>query len=102
MNDDKWNWTEPDPDAPTVCQKERGGMIALLIIGSLLIAGGVFFAWKIGAFDHDRFWGLDTPYRRLSFHRETLEYSLFFHAPWLIGCMMVWAALRNLCKLRKK
>ena len=102
MNDDKWNWTKPDTQEPSAAEKERGGMIMLLVLGLLLTAGGLFFAWKIGVFDHNEFWGLDTPERFHKYYRETVEYSTFFHAPWIIGSAMVCAAIRNLYKLRKK
>ena len=76
MNDDKWNWTKPDTQEPSAAEKERGGMIMLLVLGLLLTAGGLFFAWKIGVFDHNEFWGLDTPERFHKYYRETVEYSM--------------------------
>ena len=35
MNDDKWKFAEPDPKEKSAAQKEREGMIVLLILGGL-------------------------------------------------------------------
>ena len=99
--DNKWNWTTPATGEPTAEQKERGGMTALLIMGLILTAGGLFFAFKIGAFDLEYFWGMD--YNELRYrHKDVLEFSMIFHAPWLIGVLMSGAAIKYFWKHRKK
>lgn len=102
MNNDKWKFTEPDAQEMTAKQKERRGMIVLLILGIILFAGGMYFAIKIGAFDLDGFWGLDPEkanYRRM--RAELSEYSLFFHAPWMAGSWMMSSAIRYFLKQRR-
>ena len=103
MNSEKWKFTEPDPKGKSAAQKERDGMIFLLIAGLILVAGGLFFAIKIGAFDLEYFWGLkrEMPnYRQM--RRTVAEYSIFFHAPWLIGVWMIITAAKSLFKNRRK
>ena len=99
MSDDKWKFTEPDAQELTAKQKERRGMIVLLILGIILFAGGMFFAIKIGAFDFNDFWGLDPEkanYRRM--REELSEYSLLFHAPWMAGSWMMSSAINSLLR----
>ena len=104
MNDDKWKFAEPDPKEKSAAQKEREGMIVLFILGVILFAGGVYFAYRIGVFDLDRFWGLDrkktTGYH--SIRQNVMEYSCFFHAPWMAGLCMIGAAVKSFLKNFRK
>ena len=99
MSDDKWKWTEPDSRAQEV--KERGGMRFLLILGAILTIGGIFFVWKIGAFDLEYFWGLDHHELRYR-HKNLVEFTMFFHAPYVIGIAMMGAAIRYFRNHRKR
>lgn len=99
MSDDKWKWTEPDSRAQEA--KERGGMTFLLILGAILTIGGIFFVWKIGAFDLEYFWGLDHHELRYR-HKNLVEFTMFFHAPYIIGIAMMGAALRYFRNHRKR
>jgi len=103
MNSGKWKFTEPDPKGKSAAQKEREGMIFLLIAGVIFLAGGLFFAIKIGAFDLKSFWGLKREMPNYwKWRRVAAEYSTFFHAPWLIGVWMIRAAIKSLWKNRRK
>ena len=100
MDSEKWKFTEPDPNSPSPEQKERNGMIALLIFGLILFAGGLFFALKIGVFDINCFYGFDantSPGMKM----RAQEYSSFFHAPWVTGAVMTIAAISHLAGKRK-
>ena len=99
MSDDKWKWTEPDSKAQKA--KERGGMMFLLILGAILTIGGIFFVWKIGAFDLEYFWGLDHHELRYR-HKNLVDFTLFFHAPYVIGIAMMGAAIRYFRNHRKR
>ena len=101
MSDDKWKWTEPKPKTPTAEAKERGGMTVLLILGAILTVGGMFFVWKIGAFDLEYFWGIDHHELRYK-HKNIVEFTMFFHAPYVIGIAMMGAAIRYFWNYRKK
>ena len=103
MNNDKWKFAEPDPKEKSAAQKEREGMIVLLILGVILFAGGFYFAYKIGVFDLDSFWGLDPKKARYwSKRQQVSEYSLFFHAPWMAGLWMIGAAVKSFFKNFRK
>ena len=100
MDSEKWKFTEPDPAAPSPEQKERNGMIALLIFGIILFAGGLFFALKIGVFDIDYFFGIDKNSSH-NMHKQALDYAKFFHAPWITGAVMITVATTHLVSKRK-
>ena len=100
MNDDKWKFAEPDPNEKSAAQKEREGMIVLLILGAILFAGGLYFAYKIGVFDLNSFWELDRE-KTINYHStrdKVIEYSLFFHAPWMTGAWMIRTAIKSFLK----
>ena len=99
MDDEKWKWTEPSPNEPTAEEKERQGMRYLLIIGIILFAGGFFFAWKIGAFDINGFFGKLPAHSRT---RTEVDILLLIHCPWIAGAWMIKAAIRYLGIKRKK
>ena len=101
MDDEKWKWTEPSPNEPTAEEKERKGMVFLLIIGIILFAGGFFFAWKIGAFDFEAFFGVDTEKLTLSKRRQLRDIVWIFHAPWLAGKWMIWRSATFLLRHRR-
>ena len=101
MNQDKWKFTELDPDPPDAVKKERGGMMFLLIVGLILLVGGGIFAWKIGLFDFAYFWGFDKhDPQNQSLTRTAMEVTQFFHAPWICGLWMVNTAIRYFCRRR--
>ena len=104
MNRDDGHWSEPDVAGPDFEQKERGGMIFVLIAGDILFTGGLFLAWKAGAFDmildgipllksgssYDDYW-----------RWRQRNHLLFFHAPWVFGAWMIQAAVKYFWKKRK-
>ena len=100
MKDDKWKGQESDTAELTPEQKERGGMTVVLIIGLFFLLGGLFFAWKIGAFCPESFLGMERHLiRRHHFSRDIL---FFFHLPWLLGAWATGAAVRYFFRNRKK
>ena len=99
MSDDKWKWTEPAAGELTPEQKERGGMKIVLVIGIIFLLGGLFFAWKIGAFSPEEFLGMKWHRARQNSGRDIL---FWFHLPWLFGAWATGAGIRYFFRNRKK
>ena len=89
MKKNKWKFAEPDPHETPYGKIEYGGMMVVLGIGLILFAGGLFFAWKIGAFDINGFFGKNRSYSP----RTEAEILCLLHAPWVAGAWMSCAAI---------
>ncbi len=100
MDDEKWKWTEPSPDEPTAEEKERQGMLFLLVAGIIIFAGGFFFAWKIGAFNFNEFFGV-RPEDSFAHRHNLRDIVWFFHAPWLAGKWMIVRSITYLLRHRR-
>ena len=73
----------------------------MIAVGIILFAGGFFFAWKIGAFDFEAFFGVDTEKLTLSKRRQLRDIAWIFHAPWLAGKWMIWRSATFLLRHRR-
>ena len=96
MSENKWKFAAPDPNDPSPEKVERGGMLVVGIIGLILLAGGLFFVWKTGAYSFD-FFGNGSQ----SLHsRPKTEIDILFvmNLPWIAGACMVIAAVKRLLR----
>ena len=98
MSKNKWKFAEPDPNEMPYDKIERGGMMAVLIIGLILSAGGLIFAWMIGAFDIKGFFGKNHGYSP----RVEADILCLLHAPWVTGAWMSCAAINHFRKKKKR
>ena len=104
-DENKWDFTKPDPqeDPPEV--KERKGMTFLLIAGIVFFVGGLWGSWKIGALNPKTFLGIDCSYSTLSYSRSYSDHRfvlMMFNSPWLLGGAMIGASLNYFFRKRKK
>lgn len=99
MSKNKWDFATPQPDEPPPEKIERGGMMVVLIIGLVLFIGGIIFAWKIGAFDINSFFGKLPAHSRT---RTEVDILLLIHCPWLLGAWMIKSAIRYFWIKRKQ
>ncbi len=105
-DDNKWDFTKPDPQEDSPEAKERKGMTVLLIAGIIFLIGGLWCSWKIGALDYESFFGDGARYRHRSIYSNQGSgigfVWMMFNSPWLLGCAMIWAALSHFFSKRKK
>ncbi len=101
MPENKWKFAAPDPNDPSPEKVERGGMIVVLVIGSILLLGGLFFVWKIGAYNFD-FFGSGSS-KHLHSHlsnsgsaRTEKDILALLNLPWIAGAAMIIAAVKRL------
>ena len=101
MSKDKWKFATPDPNEPSPQKIERGGMIVVFCIGLLLVTGGLFFAWKTGAWDDEYFFGYKIHLTGYP-HKTERQMSGLLNMPWVIGGLMMIASVRHFWKNRTR
>ena len=101
MNNDKWKFATPDPNEPSPQKIERGCMMVVFCIGLLLVTGGLFFAWKTGAWDDQYFFGYRID-RAVYQHKTERQISGLLNMPWVIGGLMMIASVRHFWKNRTR
>ena len=101
MNNDKWKFATPDPNEPSPQKIERGGMMVVFCIGLILLAGGLFFVWKTGAWDDEFFFGYKIHHTGYP-HKTERQILGLFNMPWVIGGAMILASIKYFWKNRTR
>ncbi len=96
MPENKWKFAQADPNEPPPEKIERGGMLIVGIIGLILLAGGLFFVWKTGAYSFD-FFGNGSQSLHNSPQTES-DILFVMNLPWIAGACMVIAAVKRLLR----
>lgn len=102
MSRNKWKFAEPDPGQPSPEKIERGGMLFVSGFGLLLLIGGLFFVWAIGAFDEEAFFGYNVHHASGDHHKTERTILGLLHLPWVAGALMLIASVRYFLRNRKK
>jgi hypothetical protein len=95
MSENRWKFAEVDPNEPAPEKIERGGMIVVLVIGSILLIGGLLMVWKIGAYSFE-FFGNGAKYSLSNSARTERDILALLNLPWIAGAVMVIAAVKKI------